>query len=174
MEIGFGSDEMRAVSLAVVLLSALSSAQTVSHSLFDALPARLFYFAHSTILFYHDQLNRNVYRSADEGRTWNVVPGVPLGQAHQLVEHPADPRAAYVLTAARTHYRTTDRGATFHAFDTSLPPAQGPAALSFHAREPEWIIFTGENCDQTGGWKGRVCHDEVSTFHPSGFPFATE
>ena len=41
---------------------------------------------------YHDQVSKNVWRSPDEGKTWNVIGGVPMGDAYMVIEHPYDTR----------------------------------------------------------------------------------
>mgnify|MGYP003876114439 CR=1 FL=1 len=69
---------------------------------------------------------------------------------------------AFVLTAGTTHYRSINRGETWQSFKTALAPSLSANTLSFHARKWDWILFTGQSCDDAGGWQGRVCHDEVS------------
>lgn len=54
-----------------------------------------------------------------------------------------------------------DRGASWASFEAALPPSLGANTLSFHAINWDWILYTGQECEATGGWKGRVCHDEV-------------
>lgn len=54
-----------------------------------------------------------------------------------------------------------NRGETWQSFTTALPPSYGPNTLGFHANKWDWIIYTGQNCEDMGGWKGRICHDEV-------------
>lgn len=39
---------------------------------------------------YHDQTSKNVWRSGDEGATWNIIEGVPLGSASMVLDHPYD------------------------------------------------------------------------------------
>ena len=104
-----------------------------------------------------------------------------MGEAYIVIEHPYDTRTvrtthstpsqprsstslqAFILTTGTTHYRTIDRGATFASFDTPLPPALSASTLSFHSIKSDWILYTGTRCESGGGWKGRICHDEVST-----------
>lgn len=54
-----------------------------------------------------------------------------------------------------------NRGETWQSFVTALSPALSANTLSFHSRQWEWILFTGQKCEDVGGWQGRVCHDEV-------------
>ena len=39
---------------------------------------------------YHDIISHDVYRSSDEGKTWNKIPDVPQGQALMVLDHPYD------------------------------------------------------------------------------------
>ncbi|KAK4046163.1 vacuolar protein sorting/targeting protein PEP1 [Microbotryomycetes sp. JL201] len=94
--------KMLAVAVAAIVCActtaarAASNAQqpTVRQTLFDNLPARIFYFDDSSVVIYHDQIKKNVFRSSDEGKTWGVVNGVPSGEAAIVLDHPHDPRTA--------------------------------------------------------------------------------
>ncbi|GAA6014077.1 hypothetical protein JCM10207_000230 [Rhodosporidiobolus poonsookiae] len=141
--------------------SAASSAPSLTHTLFDNLPSRIFYFDDSSTVLYHDQLGRNIWRSIDEGRKWEIINGVPKGEAYVLLEHPGDKSMAFILTSSTTHYRTMNRGETWQSFTTPRAPSLGANTLSFHARKWEWILFTGQVCEDVGGWQGRVCYEET-------------
>lgn len=41
---------------------------------------------------YHDPVEHNVYISEDEGSHWELIPNVPQGEAHILIEHPYNNR----------------------------------------------------------------------------------
>lgn len=43
-------------------------------------------------VLYHDAVEGNVYLSEDEGKTWNLVNGIPREEASLLMEHPFDNR----------------------------------------------------------------------------------
>ncbi|GAA5934219.1 hypothetical protein JCM1841_004702 [Sporobolomyces salmonicolor] len=133
----------------------------LTHTLFDNLPSRIMYFDDSPVVLYHDQIGRNVLRSADEGRRWDHINGVPKGEALMLIEHPYDASIAFILTSATTHYRTMNRGETWQSFVTPLAPSLGSNTLGFHAKRWDWILFTGQSCEDMGGWRGRLCHDET-------------
>jgi NADPH-dependent 2,4-dienoyl-CoA reductase/sulfur reductase-like enzyme len=49
-------------------------------------------------VLYFDSVAGNVYISEDEGKVWDLVQGIPRGDAAQLIEHPFDNRvvSAYV------------------------------------------------------------------------------
>ncbi|KAM0751951.1 putative signal sequence binding protein [Meredithblackwellia eburnea MCA 4105] len=134
------------------------------HTLFNNLPSKIFYFDDTSVVLYHDAISKNVWRSVDEGKVWNILSktsDVPDGVATMLIEHPFDNKIAFILGDDTTHYRTMDRGASWAPFKTELPPSISANTLSFHSRQWEWILFTGQNCESTGGWKGRICHDET-------------
>lgn len=69
---------------------------------------------------------------------------------------------AFILSKGTTHYRTINRGQTWQSFTTPLPPAGGPGSLSFHATELNWILFSGQQCEQDSGpWQGKICYDDA-------------
>ncbi|EPQ27080.1 uncharacterized protein PFL1_05364 [Pseudozyma flocculosa PF-1] len=141
-----------------------ASSPAVSISRFAHLPSKLAYFDDSTSLLYHDGSEGNVYRSEDEGKTWKLVSGPAKGAAYMLVQHPHDIKQAYILSNAKTHWRTTNRGASWQEFKTPEPPAvrAGPP-LEFHGDQRHWdhIIFTGKKCTMWTPWGGAICHDQA-------------
>ncbi|GAA5905768.1 hypothetical protein JCM6882_000453 [Rhodosporidiobolus microsporus] len=143
--------------------SALASPEgakpALTHTLFDNLPARILYFDDSPSVLYHDQLSRNVWRSTDEGKSWHIINGVPKGEAYVVVEHPWDNKIAFILSPTTTHYRTLNRGETWQSFVTPLAPSLGANTLAFHAKRWDWVLFTGQECEDKGGWTGRICSD---------------
>lgn len=58
------------------------------------------------VVMYHDQISKNVWRSPDEGKTWNVIGGVPMGDAYMVIEHPYDTRV--VSNTPCNSIRSTD------------------------------------------------------------------
>ncbi|GAA6062486.1 hypothetical protein JCM10212_001859 [Sporobolomyces blumeae] len=156
-------------SLAVVALSIVvgvaaspeGEKPALSHTLFDNLPSRIMYFEDSPVVLYHDQIGRNVLRSSNEGKKWDHIGGVPKGEALLLIEHPYDNSIAFILTASTTHYRTMNKGESWSSFETPLPPSLSPNTLSFNAKKWDWILFTGQECQNGGGWRGKVCHDQT-------------
>ena len=112
-------------------------------------------------VMYHDGSARNVWRSNDEGKSWEMVADIPAGEAWSLVEHPFDRNVAFVLGKSTTHYRTINRGTSWQSFTVAAPPAVGAPALAFHARKWDWILYMGTLCDGDGkGW-GSSCYDLV-------------
>ncbi|GAA6042590.1 hypothetical protein JCM8097_003146 [Rhodosporidiobolus ruineniae] len=165
--LGRGLPALLALLLALLLLSTTTSASPegpkphLSHTLFENLPARILYFDDSPVVLYHDQLGRNIWRSTDEGKEWKILDGVPHGESYMLLEHPYDAKIAFILSSSTTHYRTMNRGESWQSFVTPLAPSLGSNTLGFHAKRWDWILFTGQSCEEKGGWQGRVCHEET-------------
>lgn len=58
----------------------------------------------------------------------------------------------------KAQYYTTDRGKNWEKFTVELPPSA--TALGFHADKPDWIIYTGMDCEQ-GIWGDWLCTEKV-------------
>lgn len=132
------------------------------------LPSKLVYFEDTPIILSHDTTTRTVHRSTDEGKTWSAIDGVPEGEAWLLIEHAWHNKVAFVLGRGKTHWRTINGGATWQSFETSDQPGMTTWPLSFHSKESEWILFTGQKCVSAGGWGRKVCYDEVRPFPACG------
>jgi hypothetical protein len=130
---------------------------------FTDVPFSLSYFKDSESLLFQDPANRNVYRSADAGASWDRVDAVPEGKAALLYMHDYDPERAYILTTGTQHYRTHDRGKTWKSFQSVNKMSMfRPDILQFHASIPDRIIFNAMVCD------GMFC-DEVAMYTDDGF-----
>ncbi|KAK7744939.1 vacuolar protein sorting/targeting protein PEP1 [Cytospora paraplurivora] len=136
---------------------------TFSTREFAHYPQNLNYFDQSDIILFQDIDELNVYRSADGGETWQVVADVPDGVAYTLILHEFDNKRAYILTEGMSHYMTDDRGKTWKSFFTNSEMSLWrPEVFSFHASDPDRIIFNGMDCD------GIFC-DEIATYTTDGF-----
>ncbi|KAI3629041.1 hypothetical protein CBS9595_000113 [Malassezia furfur] len=136
----------------------------VTTSSFANLPAKVSYFDDSSVVLWHDADAGTVYRSDNEGKTWEAVKGPRAGAAYLLIEHPYDPKQAFILSNAQEHWRTRDRGATWQHFRTPDPPAiRAGIPLDFHAdaQHREYILYTGRRCTAGLPWQRSVCHDVV-------------
>lgn len=72
--------------------------------------------------------------------------------------HPFDKERAYVITNTKTHYKTKDRGATWQEWIAEAPATIFREVLSFHAGDPDRIIFNAMDCT------GIFCEELVGYF----------
>ena len=95
----------------------------------------------------------NVWRSGNDGKSWDKVNGVPDGAAWDIVEHPFDKKRAFIFGEGKEHWYTENRGEKWYKFKSEVSPSLIQPPLVFHAKEPEWILYSG-----------RVCEDEDDIF----------
>ncbi|KAL2911737.1 vacuolar protein sorting/targeting protein PEP1 [Polyrhizophydium stewartii] len=141
-----------------------SSAVGVSATKFEDTPSRLFYFANSeTVLMQEAPPSGAVWRSTDEGKTWSKAKDIPADAAKSsiLVDHPfAKDTTAILLTRGKTHYITTDRGASWSPFSFDVADEQSLiGSLSFHATKPSHILYRGRKCEGSG--TSRACRQDT-------------
>ncbi|OAA68613.1 vacuolar protein sorting [Niveomyces insectorum RCEF 264] len=117
-------------------------------SAFPYQPTNLDYFEDSDVILFHDYVEGIIYRSPDAGASWDKVTAIPAQEAARLVMHEFDNNRAYVLTGGVVHYRTEDRGKSWQPFmtDAEMSLFQDDA-LTFHAGDPDRIIFNGMDFD---------------------------
>lgn len=88
----------------------------------------------------------NVLRSDDDGKTWAEVKGVPPGKAWDITEHPFDNKRAFIFGDEKDHWYTKDRGAKWSKFTAELFLAYTQPPLVFHAKNKDWILYSGREC----------------------------
>ncbi|KAF9211069.1 vacuolar protein sorting/targeting protein PEP1 [Podila verticillata] len=143
------------VAMAIpTLVQAGPGRPSITTTEFRSSPRKLSYFQDSAVVLLRDY-DRNVHRSADEGKHWELVKGVPEGRATDMMLHTFDPKQAYILTGGKTQYKTTDYGATWTSFETENIPIGESHVLSFHATREDWVLIAVTNCE------GHECHDET-------------
>jgi len=125
------------------------------------MPSKLIYFEDTPIILSHDSILRQVWRSTDEGKTWNLISAVPSGDAWLVVEHSWDNRVAFILSRGSKHWRTINRGDSWQSFTTSDQPSISGSPLAFHSTKWNWILFSGQKCESLGTWRGKLCYDET-------------
>lgn len=111
-------------------------------------PYNVQYFDDSDVLLFEDANDHVVYRSQDAGVSWDMVAGVPAGKLLEMVMHPYDNRRAYIITNERSHWMTQDRGETWEEFYTDSQASVFRQALTFHAGDPDRILFNGMDCTE--------------------------
>ncbi|KAF8314674.1 Oligoxyloglucan reducing end-specific cellobiohydrolase [Clavulina sp. PMI_390] len=129
---------------------------------FKSLPDRIFYFEDTTVVFYHDPVDHNLYISEDEGAKWGLVSDIPHGDAHMFIEHPYNNRIAYVMSRGKKHWRTTNRGKLWQSFELPSKIATTGAPLSFHADKSKegHVLYQGTKCHGFLPWE-KDCDDET-------------
>jgi ligand-binding sensor domain-containing protein len=93
-----------------------------------------------------------LYRSSDEGKTWQAVK-IPSDLAAMdfmsFVQDPTDPKVLYVGTHNRGVVQTTDGGQTWNGFSTGLggPDVHAVAADGYNPTQPKrlyaWVVDKG-------------------------------
>ncbi|KAI9613309.1 hypothetical protein H4Q26_009909 [Puccinia striiformis f. sp. tritici PST-130] len=155
------------ISIFIFILSALilplNALKDPSSTLtkFKHMPSKLIYFEDTPIILSHDSILREVWRSTDEGKSWNLISTVPTGDAWLVVEHTWDNRVAFILSRGSKHWRSINRGDSWQSFTTSDQPSISGSPLAFHSTKWNWILFSGQKCESLGTWKGKLCYDET-------------
>ncbi|KAI8957449.1 Oligoxyloglucan reducing end-specific cellobiohydrolase [Daldinia sp. FL1419] len=124
---------------------------TIVVSPFEDFPGNLHYFKNSNVVLFQETSGRTIWRSTDGGASWEKAKGIEHDKAYALVMHEHDPNRAYVLTRGNLHWKTHDRGETWKNFftDAYLSTSVDAVArrwMSFHADDPDRILFTGMEC----------------------------
>ncbi|KAI1154791.1 hypothetical protein F4825DRAFT_146362 [Nemania diffusa] len=105
----------------------------------------------NVVLFQEAQSPRTLWRSTDGGATWDEAKGIDHGKSLGLVMHKYDPNRAYVLTLGNVHWKTADKGKTWEKFNTDAYTSDFAETfgnwMTFHADDPDKILFTGMECE---------------------------
>ena len=131
---------------------------SVKTTKFDFVPWNVQYFDDSDVLLFEDVLDHVVYRSDNAGEDWKKLSVIPEGNLLEIQMHPYDNKKAYIITNERTHFKTHDRGKTWDEFDTESQASVFREALTYHAGDPDRIIFNGMDCT------GIFCEETVRQF----------
>ena len=119
---------------------------SVHTSSFPFWPYNVRYFDDSDVLLFEDGNDHVVFRSTDAGVSWDKVSSVPAGEEIEMIMHTYDNRRAYIITSGRSHWMTKDRGESWEEFYTDSLASVFREALTFHAKDPDRIIFNGMDC----------------------------
>lgn len=106
-----------------------------------------------------------VWQSSNEGYTWSQI--LPEQYFVAMYMNPYWDDRAWLITATRKAFMTTDTGKTWIPMEMPLEPNTfGVNALSFHPKQSDWLIWTGSTgC--SGHVGGPDCRTEAfySTNH---------
>lgn len=112
---------------------------------FDFIPYNVNYFKDSDVILFEDGIDHDIYRSDDAGENWKKIER-GAGKMLELVMHPFDHDRAYIITEDRSHWMTKDQGKSWEPFTTDAQATIFREALTFHAGDPDRIIFNGMDC----------------------------
>lgn len=118
----------------------------VNERKFESIPQNLFYFEDSDVVLVTDVLPGIVYRSDDAGSSWSKVGDIDEGQIFQVLQHPYDNSLAVAIGIQTTHWITRDRGNSWTRFTTKFPAVITRPPISFHATDPDRMIFHVADC----------------------------
>lgn len=88
----------------------------------------------------------NVWRSGDDGKSWDKVKDIPEGEAWDMVQHPFDKTRAFVLGEDKKHWYTRDLGKSWQKFEARHPTSFTQPPLVFHAGKPDYVLYAGRIC----------------------------
>ena len=143
---------------------AKKDAPAVTSSKFSFIPYNLQYFDDSDVMMFEDGLDHVVYRSENAGETWEKVSQIPDGKLLEISMHPYDNKRAFIITDERSHWMTKDRGKTWEEFYTDSQASIFREALTYHAGDPDRVIFNGMDCT------GIFCEELVRTSRSVKYP----
>lgn len=123
----------------------------IEETQFENLPKNLFYFEDTDVVFVTDEVSRTIYRSEDAGVIWTPLKGVPKGEAFELFKHPYDNKVAVAIGTETTHWISKDQGKSWDEFTTEYKSTRSRAPLSFHATDPDRILFLAHD---SSSWRG--------------------
>ncbi|KAK3722183.1 vacuolar protein sorting/targeting protein PEP1 [Vermiconidia calcicola] len=142
----------RGVALLAYLLLSLSlgvlgkDEPKVEKTAFNDIPTNLFYFEDSDVVLVTDPSARTTYRSEDAGFIWKRLDGVAEGEVLEVLKHPYDNEVAVVLGMKKRHWITRDQGKSWKKFTLDKTPTVTRPAISFHASDPERMMFFASDC----------------------------
>lgn len=134
------------LSLTGVVSAAKKDKPEISESGFASIPQNLFYFDDSDVVLVTDTLPGIVYRSTDAGQNWKPIKDITEGQIFSVIVHPYDNQVAVAVGIDTTHWITKDQGESWKKFTTNFPAVYTRMPLSFHASDPDRIIFHLADC----------------------------
>lgn len=141
------------------ICAASENGPVVKATKFEQKPMNVQYFKDSDVVLFQDYFANTIYRSDNAGESWDMITDIPKGDGWDMWMHPVDSKRAYVITRESTHYMTSDRGKSWKTFNTGLAPSMFRMPLTYHASEPDKILFNGMDC-QNALW----CTEEVTVY----------
>ncbi|KAK3372536.1 hypothetical protein B0H63DRAFT_513925 [Podospora didyma] len=106
----------------------------------------------------------------DHGKTWKTPKVLNDHHVWEIIPHDYFKDTVFFLTDKQEVFLTTDRGETFHSFNSPTKSnKESFLQLSFHPDKADWLIWIGKTCD------GDQCYSVAYYTEDRGFkwePFA--
>lgn len=134
------------LSLTGIVAAAKKDRPEIIESGFESIPQNLFYFDDSDVVLVTDVLPGVVYRSTDAGQNWKAITDITKGQIFSVMVHPYNNQVAVAVGIDTTHWITTDQGESWKKFQSKHPAVYTRAPISFHASDPDRMIFHVADC----------------------------
>jgi hypothetical protein len=97
-----------------------------------------------------------VHKTHDHGKTWDQIDTGPHGVV-AIYPHSYSNDYVYFITPSRTVYYSENRAKRIHEFEApDVPNIDHLPILSFHQRNPDWILWTGDQ--DCGLFHNKDCH----------------
>ena len=126
----------------------------IEETKFGDVPVNLFYFEDSDVALVTNPSSRETYRSDDAGVNWKKLDDV--GQALEVLKHPYDNKVAVVIGLDKKHWITKNQGKSWKQWKCEYPPSIVTPAISFHASNPDRMLFMGAECSGFDNCKEKV------------------
>lgn len=107
--------------------------------------------------------NNVVIITKDHGKNWEPIKGIK-DKIVEIIPHQYFNDQVYFITEKKRVYYSKNRGHTVHEFD--VPESinkKGVEALSFHPKQPEWLIWIGDKGSKTVAQVSQKHGDEWTT-----------
>ncbi|KAM3077434.1 vacuolar protein sorting/targeting protein PEP1 [Clarireedia jacksonii] len=117
-----------------------------------------------TVVFQSDK--GEIWLSHDHGKKWKQL--LKDEKIMRIYPHEYFNDVVFFLTATETVFYSVDRGENIRKFKAPLPPSRSNAAMSFHPKNKDWIIWIGEKCEGADD-----CHSVASLTQDRGDEWKT-
>ncbi|CAJ2513346.1 Uu.00g014650.m01.CDS01 [Anthostomella pinea] len=94
----------------------------------------------------------DVFVTHNHGKNWTTPKALKGESIYEIISHPYVKDTAFFLTMGEKVYYTTDRARTIDSFKLQIQvdTSQVGLPLAFHPDRPEWLIWHGKHCPDSG------------------------
>ncbi|EME49785.1 hypothetical protein DOTSEDRAFT_68531 [Dothistroma septosporum NZE10] len=154
--------QLRLLLAVAVNLLALGAAgkkdePTIEETAFENQPRNILFFEDSDTVLLTDAELTKTYRSTDGGFNWELCKSDEdeIEGVMEVLKHPLDKKTAVILGHKNEHWITHDRGESWTPFKSEKSPAHTRPGISFHATDPERMLYNAETC------RGLICTSQI-------------